>query len=53
MRFWVEITDPNKDAAAYLQSYDEYIKDGDSASALTALEDYLVLFPKGSPLQDH
>ena len=46
--FWVEITDLDKSPAAYLQLYDAYIKEADPASALTALEDYLVLFPKDS-----
>ena len=43
---WVEITEFRNDPAAYIQWYESSLKDDDQASALSALENHLVLFPR-------
>ncbi len=45
-QFWVEISEFKDDPASYLRSYEAHLKSGDSAAALSALENHLVLFPK-------
>ncbi len=45
-RTTIEITDPDKTPAAYLQLHDAAVKDSNPSAALSALESYLILFPK-------